>query len=663
MINWEKGMRSDKKPVHEISGEETMKPEDFRVRTGYLIVIDAIGIAVALLLSFLIRYEAFSAITDKFVKGLPLLAFAIALRIGLRLIFGLYNQIWQHASVRELWRIVWVVSLGSVIIALVNFAVLPFLGLSNIESRGVLVLDWMLNIAYLGGSRLFLRILINWLAKNDKLLIAKLSQKRRVLIMGAGDVGATVLRLIHNYPELGLEPIGFIDDDPAKKNVGMQGLSVLGNRGDLPRIVSDYKVDEVIVAMPTAPQVAIDDVRRICSTIPVSARVIPSILELLSGTLTIEQLRQWRPLNGVIPPKTRLHDQESFPTIKNILVTGGAGFIGSNFVRYMLQTHSDYRIVVYDKLTYAGNLDNLLGLKETYGNRYVFIKGDICDYSDVASSMERFEIDAIVNFSAETHVDRSLMNPDSFLRTNIYGTYTLLEAARNFGVLRYHQVSTDEVYGQAVRGTFYEQDPLETRSPYSASKAAGDLLVHSYFISFGIPATITRGSNNIGPYQYPEKVVPLFVTNALDNQLIPVYGDGKYVRDYQYVIDHCRGIDHVLHYGILGEIYNLGGGNEVEALVLAKMILDKLGKPHSLIRFVEDRAGQDRRYSLNCAKIESLGWTPEWTFEKALDETIEWYVKNEWWWRKLKNGEYWEYYERQYSQRLEQAVKLELSKG
>jgi dTDP-glucose 4,6-dehydratase len=638
-----------------------MKSGNFRIRARYLIVVDVIGIAAAFLISFLIRYEAFSAITDKLVKGLPLLAFALALRIGLKLIFGLYSQIWQYASVRELLRIVWVVSLGSVIIVLVNFAVFPFLGLSNVESRGVLILDWILNVAYLGGSRLFLRILFNWLIKNNKSLISRLSKKERVLIMGAGDIGATVLRMIHSYPELGLDPVGFVDDDPAKRDARLQGLSVLGDRSDIPRIVSDHKVDEVIIAMPTAPQVAIDDVRHICSTIPISTRVIPNIYDLLSGTLTIEQLRQWRPLDGVVTLKTRPHDQESIPTIRNVLITGGAGFIGSNFVRYMLQTHSDYRVVVYDKLTYAGNLDNLSGLKETYGNRYVFIKGDICDYGDVTASMERYDIDAIVNFAAETHVDRSLMNPDSFLRTNVYGTYTLLEAAKNFGVLRYHQVSTDEVYGQAVRGTFYEQDPLETRSPYSASKAAGDLLVHSYFVSFGIPATLTRGSNNIGPYQYPEKVVPLFITSALENQPIPVYGDGKYVRDYQYVIDHCRGIDHVLHYGIPGEVYNLGGGNEIEALDLAKMILDKLGKPHSLIRLVEDRAGQDRRYSLNCTKIKSLGWAPEWTFERALDETIEWYVKNEWWWKKIKNGEYWEYYERQYHERLEQAVKLELS--
>lgn len=643
--------------------EKPMSFRNLRIRVRYLIVIDAIGIAAALLLSFLIRYEAFSAITDKLVKVLPLLAFAIALRTGLKLIFGFYNQIWQHASIRELLRIVWMVSLGSVIIVLVNFGIFPFLGLSNIESRGVLLLDWMLNIAYLGGSRLFLRILYNWLLMHKKSIIARLSKKQRVLIMGAGDVGATVLRMIHNYPELGLDPVGFVDDDPTKNNARLQGLFVLGDRNDIPKIVSDHKVDEVIVAMPTAPQSAIDDVRRICAAIPVAARAIPSISDLLSGTLTLDQLRQWRPLDGVVTTKTRLHDQEvGLPIIRNILVTGGAGFIGSNFVHYMLQTHSDCRVVVYDKLTYAGNLDNLLNLKETYGNRYVFVRGDICNYDEVVSSMERYDIDAIVNFAAETHVDRSLMNPDSFLRTNVYGTYTLLEAAKNFGVLRYHQVSTDEVYGQAVRGTFYEQDTLETRSPYSASKAAGDLLVHSYYVSFGIPATITRGSNNIGPYQYPEKVVPLFVTNALENQSIPVYGDGKYVRDYQYVIDHCRGIDHVLHYGHLGEIYNLGGGNEVEALDLAKMILDKLGKPHSLISLVEDRAGQDRRYSLNCAKIKSLGWVPEWTFERALDETIEWYVKNEWWWRKIKKGEYWEYYDRQYRERLENAVKLELFK-
>jgi dTDP-glucose 4,6-dehydratase len=295
-------------------------------------------------------------------------------------------------------------------------------------------------------------------------------------------------------------------------------------------------------------------------------------------------------------------------------------------------------------------------LKETYGDRYVFVRSDICDYAQVSAAIESYDIDTIVNFAAESHVDRSLMNPDSFLNTNIYGTYTLLRAARHYRILRYHQVSTDEVYGQVIRGSFGEEDPLETRSPYSASKAAAGLLVHAYFNSFGVPATITRGSNNIGPYQYPEKVVPLFIINALDDKPLPVYGDGLYVRDYQYVLDHCRGIDLVLHRGAPGEIYNLGSGNEMAALDLARTLLDKLGKPQSLIYLVADRPGQDRRYSLNCAKIKALGWTPQWELDRSLDDTIEWYVENEWWWRKLMGAEYWQFYDRQYRERLAHAV-------
>ena len=232
----------------------------------------------------------------------------------------------------------------------------------------------------------------------------------------------------------------------------------------------------------------------------------------------------------------------------------------------MLETYPNYMIVVYDKLTYAGNPDNLLGFREAYPDRYVFFKGDITDREQVALAMKMYQIDCIVNFAAETHVDRSLMDPDAFLQTNVYGTYALLEAGRKFNVLRFHQVSTDEVYGQVIRGSFSEKDPLETRSPYSASKAAADLLVHAYYTSFGVPVTITRGSNNIGPYQYPEKALPLFITNALDDLPIPVYGDGLYVRDYQYVLDHCRGIDMVLHRGVPGEIYNLGGGSAMRRL-------------------------------------------------------------------------------------------------
>ena len=257
-----------------------------------------------------------------------------------------------------------------------------------------------------------------------------------------------------------------------------------------------------------------------------------------------------------------------------------------------------------------------------------------------------------------THVDRSLMAPGHFIQTDVYGTFVLLEAARSFGLERYHQVSTDEVYGQVLEGSSKESDPLETRSPYSASKAGGDLMVHAYFTSFGVPATITRGSNNIGPYQYPEKAVPLFITNAIDDQPLPLYGDGLQKRDYQYVVDHCEGIDIVLHRGKPGEAYNLGTGAETTNVAMAKMVCDLLGKPHSLIRKVADRPGHDRRYSLDVSKIGALGWESRHTFAEALEKTVKWYVENEWWWRKLKSGEYLEYYKQQYGERLAKSEAL-----
>ena len=339
--------------------------------------------------------------------------------------------------------------------------------------------------------------------------------------------------------------------------------------------------------------------------------------------------------------------------MKNLLITGGAGFIGSNFVHYVLETYADYRVVVFDKLTYAGNLDNLKDVEERFAGRYAFVQGDIADAAAVDAAMQAHDIDTIVNFAAETHVDRSLMEPDAFIKTDVYGTYVLLEAARKFEVERYHQVSTDEVYGDIPEGhSSVETDPLHARSPYSASKAGGDLLCLSYHNSFGTPVTLTRGSNNIGPYQYPEKVVPLFVTNAIDDQPLPLYGDGRQMRDYQYVLDHCEGIDLVLHRGVLGEVYNVGTGVETQNVVMARAILDHLGKPHSLMRHVTDRPGHDRRYSLNVDKIRALGWQSSHTFEQAIEKTVRWYVDNEWWWRKIKSGEYMDYYKRWYGERL-----------
>ncbi len=338
--------------------------------------------------------------------------------------------------------------------------------------------------------------------------------------------------------------------------------------------------------------------------------------------------------------------------MRTLMVTGGAGFIGSNFVRYMLQKYPDYRIVVYDKLTYAGNLANLKDVAENFAGRYAFIHADICDAEKVRETIRAFGADAIVNFAAATHVDRSLMEPDEFIRTDVLGTYVLLEAAKEFGLERYHQVSTDEVYGEIMEGRAKETDPLHTRSPYSASKAGGDLLCIAYYTSFGVPMTITRGSNNIGPYQYPEKVVPLFITNALDDQPLPLYGDGSQMRDYQYVLDHCEGIDIVLHRGQPGEIYNLGTGMETRNIDMARAILDLLGKPYSLIQPVRDRPGHDRRYALDISKIRALGWESSHTFAEALEKTVRWYVENEWWWRPIKSGEHYrEYYRRQYEGR------------
>lgn len=339
--------------------------------------------------------------------------------------------------------------------------------------------------------------------------------------------------------------------------------------------------------------------------------------------------------------------------MKNIMVTGGAGFIGANFVIYMLEKYGDYTIVVYDKLTYAGNMDNLLDVSDE--PNFHFVKGDICDGLTVAETIQKYSIDTIVNFAAETHVDRSIMNPDAFIQTSVYGTYVLLEAARKFGLERYHQISTDEVYGHIPAGhSSVEGDNVEPRSPYAASKASADLMVNAYFITYGLPITITRGSNNIGPFQYPEKVVPLFSTNAIDGKPLPVYGDGRQMREYQYVVDHCEAIDLVLHKGTVGEVYNIGTGEEMENLKMVEVLLDTLGKSRDLIRHVADRPGHDRRYSLNIGKIKALGWEPRHTPAEAVAKTAVWYRDNEWWWRKVRNDDFDQYYEQQYGERLKE---------
>ena len=338
--------------------------------------------------------------------------------------------------------------------------------------------------------------------------------------------------------------------------------------------------------------------------------------------------------------------------MKSILVTGGAGFIGCNFVRFILGNDSETRVTVYDKLTYAGRLENLADVETRFGPRYAFVQGDICDAAKVEETVTRNDIDTIVNFAAETHVDRSILDPDAFVQTDVYGTYVILEAARRCGNLRFHQISTDEVYGH-IDGTHRstESDSLAPRSPYSASKASADLFVNAYHITYGLPVTVSRGANNIGPYQYPEKVVPLFITNALSSLPLPVYGDGRQMRDYQYVTDHCAAIHLILQKGRIGEAYNIGTGCEMTNLAMVEILLDELDKPRSLIQHVEDREGHDRRYSLNVSKIIALGWEPEYTPEEAIRATVRWYRDNERWWQPIRGGEFQEYYEKVYGNR------------
>ncbi len=332
--------------------------------------------------------------------------------------------------------------------------------------------------------------------------------------------------------------------------------------------------------------------------------------------------------------------------MRSILVTGGAGFIGSNFVRYMVNKYPDYRMIVLDALTYAGNRENLKDLEGQMN--YLFYHGNICDREVVDNLVSN--VDTIINFAAETHVDRSILEAGSFIQTDVVGTFTLLEAARKYNIKRYIQISTDEVYGSIEQGSFTEESPLQPNSPYSASKASGDLMVRAYYRTYGLPTIITRSSNNFGPYQYPEKLIPLFITNAMDDQPLPLYGDGKNVRDWLYVLDNCEAIDVVLHKGKVGEVYNIGAGNEMQNIQITEMILEFLGKPKSLIQPVPDRPGHDRRYSVDTSKIRALGWTPRHDFREALRKTVEWYQDNESWWRTIKEKQeaFKQYYQQQY---------------
>lgn len=334
-----------------------------------------------------------------------------------------------------------------------------------------------------------------------------------------------------------------------------------------------------------------------------------------------------------------------------LLVTGGAGFIGSNFVLYMLDQHPEYQIINVDALTYAGNLENL---KSVEGNtNHTFHKADITD-AQAMNELVSQGVDVIVNFAAESHVDRSILEPDVFVKTNVLGTQVLLEAARQHGVQKFVQVSTDEVYGTlGETGLFTEETPLTPNSPYSASKAGGDLLVRAYHETFGLPVNITRCSNNYGPYQFPEKLIPLMISKALADEALPVYGDGLNIRDWLYVEDHCSAIDLVIHQGRDGEVYNIGGNNERTNLHIVKTILEQLGKPESLIKHVQDRPGHDRRYGIDPTKtMTELGWKPKHSFETGIQETIRWYLDNREWWTRIQSGAYQEYYAKQYGERL-----------
>ena len=337
-----------------------------------------------------------------------------------------------------------------------------------------------------------------------------------------------------------------------------------------------------------------------------------------------------------------------------LIVTGGAGFIGGNFVHYMLQEHPGDQIICLDKLTYAGNLSTLADVMDH--PNFQFVKMDICDRDSVYGLFEKEKPDVVINFAAESHVDRSIENPEIFLQTNIIGTSVLMDACRKYGIQRYHQVSTDEVYGDLPLDRpdlfFTEETPIHTSSPYSSSKAGADLLVMAYYRTYGLPVTISRCSNNYGPYHFPEKLIPLMIINALHDRPLPIYGDGLNVRDWLYVEDHCRAIDLIIRKGKVGEVYNVGGHNEMRNIDIVKLICQELGKPESLITHVTDRKGHDRRYAIDPEKIHrELGWLPETKFEDGIKKTIQWYLDNKEWWETIISGEYQNYYEKMYANR------------
>ena len=342
--------------------------------------------------------------------------------------------------------------------------------------------------------------------------------------------------------------------------------------------------------------------------------------------------------------------------MRTYLVTGGAGFIGSNYIHYMFRKYdNEIRIINVDKLTYAGNLENLKDIEDR--DNYTFVKADICDKEAISKIFAENDIDRVVHFAAESHVDRSITDPEAFVRTNVMGTTTLLDACRTYGIKRYHQVSTDEVYGDLPLERpdlfFTETTPLHTSSPYSSSKASADLFVLAYHRTYGLPVTVSRCSNNYGPYHFPEKLIPLMISRALADEELPVYGDGANVRDWLHVSDHCEAIDLILHKGRVGEVYNIGGHNERTNLEVVKTILKALDKPESLIRYVKDRPGHDRRYAIDPTKIETeLGWKPKYNFDTGIRQTIDWYLNNQDWWKHILSGEYSQYFEKMYGDRL-----------